>query len=135
MKTVTQWTGGMNFTSNYENHTISLSGETDESGKRIAFSPKSLLLSGLSGCSGIDIVEILTKMKVPFTKLEIVTDAEQVDEHPRVFEDINIEFRVDAPAEFEEKVLRAIQLSLEKYCGVAAMLGKGRKIVSSLTLL
>ncbi len=135
MKTVTQWKGGMNFSSQYESHEISLSGDVNPDGTRVAYSPKSLLLSGLAGCSGIDVVEILTKMKVPFSRLEIVADAEQVEEHPRVFQDISIEYRVDAPAEAEEKVLRAIQLSLEKYCGVAAMLGKGRKIIPSLTLL
>lgn len=135
MKTITKWSKDMAFESEYDGHVISLNGASDANGKRLAFSPKALLLSGLAGCSGIDVVEILTKMKVPFTKLEILTESEPVTEHPKVFQDIHIEYKIDAAPADEDKVKRAVSLSLEKYCGVAAMLRKNSAIIPTITLI
>lgn len=92
------------------------------------FSPKALLLSGLAGCTGVDVVDILEKMRVPYAKLEIKADAEQTEEHPRVFKFINLTYRIKTGEENREKVKKAIDLSLEKYCGVAAMLRKNSRI-------
>lgn len=125
----------MAFASEFDGHTIELNGASGPDGKRLGFGPKALLLSGLAGCSGIDVVEILNKMKVPFTKLEISTEAETATEHPKVFLDITIVYKIDAPAEAEDKVRRAVDLSLEKYCGVAAMLKKNSDITARVELM
>src|SRR4249920_3471983 len=130
MKTTTHWKQDLAFASEFDGHTIELNGASGADGKRLAFGPKALLLSGLAGCSGIDVVETLRKMKVPFTKLEIRTEAEQTGEHPKVFKDITIVFKIDAAPEFEDRVKRAVDLSLEKYCGVSAMLKKNSNIIS-----
>ncbi len=135
MKTITHWQNDLAFSSEFEGHSIALNGGLDENGNRIGFSPKALLLSGLAGCSGIDVVDILKKMKVEFTKLDIITEANQTEDHPKVFTDILITFQIDASTEEEVKVKRAIDLSLEKYCGVAAMLGKNSKILPQLELI
>lgn len=135
MKTITQWKNEMAFTSSFDGHEVELNGASGPDGKRLGYSPKALLLSGLAGCSGIDVVEMLQKMRVPFTKLEIVAEAEQTEEHPRVFEDIEIEYRIDASPEYEDKVKRAVDLSIEKYCGVAAMLKKNSAIIPKITLI
>jgi putative redox protein len=134
MKTTTHWTSDMAFESSFDGHTIELNGASGPDGKRLGYSPKALLLSGLAGCSGIDVVEMLQKMRVPFSKLQIVTESEQTEEHPRVFKDIHIEYRIDAPAEAEDKVKRAVDLSIEKYCGVAAMLKKNSRIIAHVIL-
>lgn len=135
MKTTTLWKHDMAFESEFDGHKIELNGASGEDGKRLGFGPKALLLSGLAGCSGIDVVEILNKMKVPFTKLEIETEADVATEHPKVFQDITIIYSIDAPADAEDKVKRAVDLSLEKYCGVAAMLKKNSAIISKVVLL
>lgn len=134
MKTTTLWKNEMAFVSEFDGHTIELNGQSDANGKRLGFGPKALLLSGLAGCSGIDVVEILHKMKVPFSKLEITTEADLVDDHPKVFKDITIVYHIDASQENEDKVKRAVDLSLEKYCGVAGMLKKNSAIVSKVVL-
>lgn len=134
MTTNTIWNTDMAFESSYDGHSISLNGRSDNDGRRLAFSPKALLLSGLAGCSGIDVVEVLQKMRVQFTKLAIKTSSEQTDEHPKVFKDIFIEYQIDAAPADEDKVKRAVDLSLEKYCGVAAMLKKNSKIIASVKL-
>jgi putative redox protein len=96
---------------------------------------KALLLTGLSGCSGIDVVMILEKMRVPFAGLEINAETEQTDTDPKVFKDIMLTYRIRTEEEARDKVKKAIELSLEKYCGVSAMLGKNSKINYTLELL
>lgn len=134
METKTIWKNDMAFVSEYDGHTIELNGASGPDGKRLAFGPKALLLSGLAGCSGIDVVEMLHKMKVPFSKFEIHAEADLVEENPKVFKDISIVYSIDAAPEFEDKVKRAVDLSLEKYCGVAGMLKKNSAIIPKVVL-
>jgi putative redox protein len=135
METTTTWKNDMAFVSEFDGHEVELNGASGPDGKRLGFGPKALLLSGLAGCSGIDVVEILHKMKVPFTRFKIYTQADLVDENPKVFKDITIVYTIDAAPEFEDKVKRAVDLSLEKYCGVAAMLKKNSLIIPKVVLL
>lgn len=118
----------MAFDSTLEGHQIQIDGGFDADNKRLGFGPKALLLTGLAGCSGIDVVDVLHKMKVTFTKLDIETSAEVTTEHPKVFTEITIIYKTDVSAEDEPKLKRAIELSLEKYCGVSAMLKKNSDI-------
>lgn len=123
MKTTTTWVSDHRFISEQEGQQISMDGNLQN-----GMSPKALLLSGVAGCSGVDVVDILQKMRVPFSKLEVITEADQTEEHPRVFKHIRITYRLDFDPADEEKVRKAIDLSLEKYCGVAAMLRKNSPI-------
>lgn len=125
-KTVTTWKSGNAFSSTSNGHTI----EADSDG----FGMKALLLAGLSGCSGVDVVSILEKMRVPFADLKITAETEQTDTDPKVFKDIRLTFTVRTEAENEDKVRKAIELSLEKYCGVSAMLRKNSKIDYTLVI-
>ncbi len=134
MQTLTVWKKDLEFESTYDGHSIVLNGATGEDGKRLGFGPKALLLSGLAGCSGIDVVDILSKMKIPFDTLEILAEAEQTDEHPRVFKEIHITYKVKTDADFQGRVERAVSLSLQKYCGVAAMLSKHTEIISKVEI-
>jgi putative redox protein len=127
MKTSTTWKSGHAFDS-FQN------GAKIEIDSGAGFSPKALLLSGLAGCSGIDVVDILEKMKVPFADLKIDAEAEQTEEHPRVFKTIHVHYSIRTGEENRNKVIKAIDLSLDKYCGVAAMLKKNSKIEYTLTL-
>lgn len=135
METTTRWVKDMEFISEFDGHEIELNGNSGPDGKRLGFGPKALLLSGLAGCSGIDVVEMLHKMKVPFTTLKIYTQADLVEEHPKVFKDITIVYSIDAEPQFEDKVKRAVDLSLEKYCGVAGMLRKNSAIIPKIHLI
>ena len=121
MKTTTIWKSDKAFDSFKENSKI----EIDAAG---GFNPKALLLSGLAACSAIDVVEVLEKMRVPFAKLEVDAEAEQTDDHPRVFKTIHVTYRLEAEEAAREKVKKAVDLSLDKYCGVAAMLKKNSAI-------
>lgn len=121
MKTTTIWKSGHAFDSFQENARIEIDATN-------GFGPKALLLTGLAGCSGIDVVDILEKMRVPFAGLEITAEAEQTEEHPRVFKTIHLVYHLVADEDQRDKIRKAIDLSLEKYCGVAAMLQKNSQI-------
>ena len=127
MKTTTVWKTGQIFESSYNDQFQIEMGSG-------SFSPKALLLSGLAGCAGIDVVMILEKMRVPFANLQIDVETEQTDGEPKVFKDIMMTFTVKAAEEARDKIKKAIDLSLEKYCGVAAMLQKHSKIGYNLQL-
>lgn len=128
MKTITYWKKGMTFESHAHGHKIILDTSVAGGGSDSGFNPKSLLLSSLAGCTGMDIISILDKMKVKYSKLEIEVEAEQTDEHPRVFRDIYMIYRIKTAEKNQDKVEKSIQLSLDKYCGVAAMLRKNSPI-------
>lgn len=122
-KTTTKWKKGHEFTSYLGNNSIELDGN-----KKHGFGPKALLLSGLAGCSGIDVLDILEKMRVQFSHFEMDVQAEQTEDHPKVFKDILITYRIKTDTENEDKVKKAIELSLDKYCGVSAMLKKNSAV-------
>ncbi len=127
MKTTTIWKSGHAFDSYQGPAKI----EIDSNG---GFGPKALLLTGLAGCAGIDVVDILEKMKVPFASLIIEVDTEQTEEYPKVFKNIHMNFKLISEEENRHKVQKAIELSLDKYCGVAAMLKKNSPIEYSIVL-
>ena len=123
MKVITTWMKDHEFESKQETNTIKLDGD-----KQHGFGPKALLLAGLAGCSGIDVIDILEKMKVDFSDFTIDVEAEQTNEHPKVFKEILITYQMKTGAENELKIKKAIELSLDKYCGVSAMLKKNSPV-------
>ena len=127
MRTTTIWKSGNAFDSFQKEAKI----EIDSNG---GFNPKALLLSGLAACTGIDLVSLLEKMRVPFADLTIEAETSQTEDHPRVFRDIHLKYMIRTGEENLEKVKKAIELSLEKYCGVAAMLKKNSKIDYTISL-
>jgi putative redox protein len=92
----------------------------DDGGPR----PKALLLSGLIGCTGMDVVSILRKMKVEGYGLRIEAEAGLTEEHPRVFSDIRVKYVFTGKNLPRDKVYHAVELSQDRYCGVSAMLAK-----------
>jgi putative redox protein len=123
MKTSTTWIKGQEFDSVHDGNHIKVDGD-----KKNGHGPKALLLSGLAGCSGIDVVDILTKKRVVFSDLQIDVEAEITEEYPKVFKEITITYRLKTDTANEEKIRKAIDLSLNKYCGVSAMLKKNSDI-------
>jgi putative redox protein len=130
IKTTTTWLSAHQFESDHLGNKIRVDGD-----KLKGHGPKALLLSGLAGCSGVDLVDILGKMRVEFSELVIEVETEQTDEHPKIFKDIQVTFKLRSDPANEEKIRKAIDLSLEKYCGVSAMLRKNSAISYKLELL
>jgi putative redox protein len=103
-------------------HSIVLDGDKKEGN-----SPMELVLIGLCGCTGYDVVSILGKKREPFTSLEVRAEAERAPNPPTVYTEIRLVYRVGGKVS-HKAVEDAMRLSEEKYCSVAAMLNKTAKI-------
>lgn len=118
------WTGDMSFDAEVNDHHIVFDADEMVGGHNRGPRPKAMLLAGLAGCTGMDVVSILRKMRIEPDYFNIYVEASLTEEHPKVYDAIHIvyEFRgEDLPM---EKLEKAVELSQERYCGVSAMLGK-----------
>ncbi|MEA3376796.1 MAG: OsmC family protein [Chloroflexota bacterium] len=93
--------------------------------------PMQLVLMGLCGCTGMDVISILKKKRQSFTGLQVNATAERAEEHPRVYTQIHLEFVVTGDDVDPDTVERSIELSQTKYCSASAMLGKTADITTS----
>ena len=136
MKTTAKWVSDLAFDAVSDNdHSIRLDTTIANGSLNSGMSPKQLLLASLCGCSGMDVVDILTKMRIPFSKIEIEAEAEQTDTQPKVFKDISMIYKADVKAADLDKLNRAVELSHEKYCGVSEMLKKHCAITYTVELI
>jgi len=103
----------------------------DEDREESGPTPMRLLLIGLCGCTGMDVISILRKKRQGFTGLQVKASAERAEEHPRVYTQIHLEFVVTGAGVDAGAVERAIELSHTKYCSAAAMLGEVVEITTS----
>jgi len=130
-----KWIDGMRFVATDSvGHSIVMDASKQVGGEGSGFSPLQLLLAALGGCTGIDIVDIMRKQRQQVDNLEIVVSGKRVDEPPRVFNKIHVEYRVKGKDIKEKAVKRAIQLSEDKYCSVGAMLKAKAQVTSSYTI-
>ena len=113
------------------NHVVRMD-TTPELGDDSGASPKQLLLAGLAGCTGMDVVSLLNKMRVPFTNFEMDIEADLTEEHPIVFSEIRLIYKFFGTDLDTAKVEKAVKLSQDKYCGVSAMLKKNSPIEYSI---
>ncbi len=119
-----KWISGLEFSVLQDGHTFSIDGDAGFGGRDRGPRPKNLLLSALAGCTGMDVVSILRKMKIENYSLEIRVSGELTDEHPKVFHKIDVAFLFTGDDLPPAKLRRAVALSRDKYCGVSAMLKK-----------
>ena len=90
--------------------------------QRVNQNPPELLLSALAACAAVDIVSILKKRKKTVNNLNVTTSGTRRSDYPRAFTDIHCEFVVNSPNVEEDELLKATELSIEKYCTVASSL-------------
>jgi len=125
-KAKAEWKAGEAFEHDIDGHTF-LSGSSED-GQWSGPSPKKLLLAGLAGCTGVDIVDLMQKMRQDVTGISIDVEADQTEDHPKVYAEIRLVYHIFGKDIKPEKVEKAIVLSQEKLCGVTAMLQKNSPI-------
>ena len=124
-KVTTTWKGNLQFESDNPNgKTVLMDTSPDHGGNNSGLSPKAMMLSSLAGCSGLDVISILDKMKMKLTDFRIDTYGELTDEHPKYYHTVNVEYHFFGENLDEEKIKKAVYLSVEKYCGVMEMFRK-----------
>ena len=129
MNVSVRWTDGMQFVGlSGSGHAVVMDASEANGGFGSAAGPMEMVLMGLAGCSGIDVIHILKKKRVEFDGLVIDIEAERKDTHPKVFNHVKAIFRFRG-ANLQEKALEtAVQLSMEKYCSVAGMVSQTAQI-------
>ncbi|MRG85671.1 OsmC family protein [Salinibacillus xinjiangensis] len=119
MKTMIDWSEKMAFSSvTPSGHDISMDASEEVGGTNSGARPTELLLNAVAGCTGIDMISILKKMRLEPTSFQMEVKGTRAEEHPKKFTDIHIHYAVDGNLP-EDKVVRAIQLSKDKYCSVS----------------
>jgi putative redox protein len=105
-------------------HVVPMDASVPDGGDDAGFRPMELLLVGLAGCTGMDVISILRKMRQEITGYEVWVQGTRAEAHPMVFTEIAVEHRITGRNIDPAAVARAIELSESRYCGAGAMLGK-----------
>ncbi|MCF6294725.1 MAG: OsmC family protein [Flavobacteriaceae bacterium] len=125
----THWKGGMQFESdNPSGKTVMMDTNVEGSDKRFGLSPKAMMLSALAGCSGIDVLPLLVKMKVVVDDLKMIVQGELTEEHPKYYHTVTVDYHFYGKNLNENKINKAVNLSVEKYCGVMEMFRQFAKV-------
>jgi len=121
-KITTHWKGGLTFESdNPSRKTVIMDTNIEGQNERYGLSPKAMMLSSLAGCSALDVISTLDKMKVEIDDFKIEVSGELTDEHPRYYHSVEVDYHFYGSDLNKKKCERAVDLSVEKYCGVMEM--------------
>jgi len=116
------------------------SGETlfmdapDEGIENKGLRQKALMLSSLAGCSGLDVVSLLKKMRAEVNDFKMVVHGELTEEHPRYYHKVVIEYHFYGSDLQEDKINKAVKLSVDQYCGVMEMFRQFAKVSTEVYL-
>ncbi|HPD64253.1 MAG TPA: OsmC family protein [Bacteroidia bacterium] len=131
---ILNWDSGMAFSTEIDGHSIQVDAHPEHGGSGKGPRPKPLLLAALAGCTAMDVVSILNKMKVEMRDFKVEVIANQTEEHPKVYDRFKLVYHVFGENIPQEKVEKAVDLSQEKYCGVSAMLKKAAELTYEIQL-
>lgn len=128
------YTGGMSFETMVGEHKVVVDADPQFGGEENGPLPKPLLLKSLAGCTGMDVVSLLKKMRVEFSDLSIKIDANMTEEHPKHYDKIHLIYTIKASEDDRAKVEKAVNYSQERYCGVSFMLAKAAELTYEIDL-
>lgn len=124
----TSWKGEMLFDALVSGHHVFMDAAPEFGGQNQGPRPKQLMLASLAGCTGMDVVSILKKMKVEPDSFNIRVEAEASDEHPKLYTQMHLIYEFTGKDLPMDKLRKAVDLSQEKYCGVSAAYRKAMPV-------
>jgi putative redox protein len=130
----TEWKGNMKFDSLVNGHHVIVDALPQAGGQDEGPRPKTLMLTALAGCTGMDVVSILKKMRVELTGFNIEVTADSTEDHPKHFTHMHIVYKFSGTDLPMDKLEKAVNLSQENYCGVAFMYRKAMKVTHEIVL-
>lgn len=131
----TRWLENMAFESVVNGHKLVIDAEPFVGGEDRGPRPKLLMLSALGGCTAMDVVAILKKMRVDIDSLNVVVEGDLTEEHPKYFYKMHVIYEFKGNDLPIDKLQKAIDLSTEKYCGVSAVYRKAMELTSEIKIL
>jgi len=126
------WQNGMMFETEINGHKLILDAAEAGGGTNKGPRPKALMLVALAGCTGMDVVSILQKMRVEVKKFRVWIEAQQTEEHPKHYAEIKIIYEFTGKDLPMDKLEKAVSLSDERYCGVSAVYKKAMKVTNEI---
>jgi len=114
------WLSDMSFEADVNGHKIYLDAAPEHGGKNLGPKPKPLMMVALAGCTGMDVVSVLHKMRVNFESLIIRVEGNLTEEHPKHFDRMKVIYEFTGKDLIMDKLEKAVELSRDKYCGVMA---------------
>ena len=129
-----QWKDGMAFEAEVNGFKIMLDADEAVGGENLGPRPKALTLVSLAGCTAMDVISILKKMRVEPSYFNVEVEGELTEEHPKYYHLINIRYIFSGDNLPLDKLEKAVNLSQERYCGVSAMLTKVAKITHEIVI-
>jgi len=126
---IVRWTQGLQFVGNGKSeHGVLIDADPDVGGLDLAARPLELMVLALCGCTAMDVVSVLNKMRVHYTRFEVGAASERANEYPKIFKSIELVYQIWGDDIEEEKLVKAINLSMERYCPIANTLKKTVKL-------
>ncbi|MDB4584032.1 OsmC family protein [Draconibacterium sp.] len=118
------WTDNLAFEADMDGHKVIIDATKESGGNDLGPRPKKLMLTALAGCTGIDVIMILKKMKVVPEAFHVIVEGELAEEHPKYYNRMKIVYQFKGKDLSMDKLKKAVKLSEEKYCGVTAVYRK-----------
>lgn len=115
-----QWLNNLAFEAEVNGHKIYIDASIENGGKNTGPRPKPMMMVALAGCTGMDVVSILKKMREEIEEFSVEVEGDLSEEHPKKFEGMKIIYRVKGKGVNRQNVEKAVKLSSTKYCGVSA---------------
>lgn len=123
-----KWIGDMAFEAAIKEHIVLMDANEDSGGHNNGPRPKPLLMASLAGCTGMDVISILNKMKVESKGLNIRVEGIIAEDHPKIYTSMHLIYEFEGENLPMDRLIRAIELSQEKYCGVSLSLQKAMPV-------
>ncbi len=129
-----KWNGKMAFETTLQGHTLLMDAGLENGGDDAGPRPKSLILSSLAGCTGMDVVSLLAKMRIDVEEFELIVEADIEKDHPKYYNRINVIYQFKGANLPLEKLQKAVDLSFDKYCGVIGLLKKAIPVTTEIRI-
>jgi putative redox protein len=131
----TEWKGDMAFEADVNGHKVIMDATVEGGGQDSGSSPKKLMLVALSGCTGMDVVSILKKMRVDIDKCSIEVQGDVAEEHPKRYTKMHVIYKFTGKNLPLDKLEKAVKMSEETYCGVEALYRKAIEVTSEIRII
>jgi putative redox protein len=131
----TSWLDKMAFESEINGHKIVIDADSSVGGEDRGPRPKPLMLASLGGCTAMDVISILKKMRVEVDDFKVHVEGELTDEHPKQFSKMHVVYEFKGKNLPMDKLEKAVNLSEERYCGVSAVYKKVMEVTSEIKIL
>lgn len=128
------WAGKMAFETEVAGHKIRVDAAEDNGGENSGARPKPLMLVALAGCTGMDVVSLLAKMRVDIDDLNIIVEGDLEEEHPKFYNKMKVIYHFKGTDLPMDKLEKAVSMSAEKYCGVMALYKKAINVETEIRI-